>query len=434
MKSPLVFLLDVPMPLQFHPDDNDEEDRPLRLPKSRVAPPIEKSILQPRSFSQRSIRAKLYVLFAMLLVVVFAMREAGKPENWRWMGFEDPNTIVVEDDTEQRVVSDGSSSTPSEFKTRSASSLNRGLGSITILNQSSASGSDVATYAIDEIEYPAAAVRFWKEFYGDLESPNRRVLLDAIGHLSRGETNSNRNDSESDYQELLARLAAARSSFHQFLLDEMTLMPDASPDKSGFADQYYECEQIWKEKILPALEARLNGTDITLSQQQAVIQLQVVLDKLALNQVVDRTAFGWAGDSPAWIRLWERLETTADPVTVQRLQLMSQPASYRGQLVEVEGWARAVRWVALGEDSQLGMDGYYELWIRPRETKAGPYCAFVQSLPDGFSPAEESFSTVNHSIKLDGVFFKVRSYVAKDSSVEYAPVLLAKTVRVLDVS
>jgi len=36
----------------------------------------------------RTVRRKLYFLFGMLVMVLLLMKEASKPENWQWLGFE----------------------------------------------------------------------------------------------------------------------------------------------------------------------------------------------------------------------------------------------------------------------------------------------------------------------------------------------------------
>ena len=43
----------------------------------------------------RSATPQVLVLVVMLLLVLFARYEAGKPENWEWMGFEEQGTATV---------------------------------------------------------------------------------------------------------------------------------------------------------------------------------------------------------------------------------------------------------------------------------------------------------------------------------------------------
>ena len=116
----------------------------------------------------------------------------------------------------------------------------------------------------------------------------------------------------------------------------------------------------------------------------------------AWDKVQDNTAVGHVGDAGAWADAWQRVDraTLSDLTTaeeVQRVQLMSQPNSYRGSLVKLRGWVRSARFVdrpiaALGQaDAQYrGKVGHYEFWIRPEETNAGPYCVYALNLPAGF--------------------------------------------------
>ena len=70
----------------------------------------------------------------------------------------------------------------------------------------------------------------------------------------------------------------------------------------------------------------------------------------AWKQVTDNTAVGHVGDSEAWADAWSRVDeaTLSDLATaekVQRVQLMSQPNSYRRSWVQLEGWVRSARFV-----------------------------------------------------------------------------------------
>lgn len=155
------------------------------------------------------------------------------------------------------------------------------------------------------------------------------------------------------------------------------------------------------------------------------------------ENVQDNTAVGHVGDSQAWADAWRRVDraTLSDLTSaeeVQRIQLMSQPQSYRGSWVKLRGWVRSARFVdrpiaALGQDAAdySGRVGHYEFWVRPEETNAGPYCVYALSLPAGFPDVSNSFQDLNEKVEVAACFFKNRVYVAADSEPSTCPLLLA---------
>lgn len=158
---------------------------------------------------------------------------------------------------------------------------------------------------------------------------------------------------------------------------------------------------------------------------------------VAWKSVTDGTAVGHVGDSEAWSDAWRMVNEatlsvlkTAEPV--QRIQLMSQPKSYRRSWVQFEGWVRSARFVdrpiaALGQsaDDYQGQVGHYEFWIRPEETNAGPYCVYALNLPAGFPKVGQAHQELNEKVRVVACFFKNRSYVAADKKPNFCPLLLA---------
>jgi hypothetical protein len=155
------------------------------------------------------------------------------------------------------------------------------------------------------------------------------------------------------------------------------------------------------------------------------------------ESVQDNTAVGHVGDADAWANAWRKVDeaTLSDlqsATEVQRIQLMSQPISYRGRWVKVQGWVRSARFVdrpvkALGQTASdyQGRAGHYEFWIRPEETNAGPYCIYGLTLPAGFPEVGNSFAELNEKVEVTACFFKNRSYVAADEKPNVCPLLLA---------
>ena len=67
-----------------------------RSSQDEDAPFRPHSIVPSADRTSRAIRTKLLMLFAMLILVIVLMKEAGKPERWEWMGFETPDTVEID--------------------------------------------------------------------------------------------------------------------------------------------------------------------------------------------------------------------------------------------------------------------------------------------------------------------------------------------------
>jgi len=68
-------------------DEENEARPPVKLDFSGRANGGNRS----RSFgSDRGAKLRLLSLLGLLLLVIVAMKEAGKPERWMWLGFDEP--------------------------------------------------------------------------------------------------------------------------------------------------------------------------------------------------------------------------------------------------------------------------------------------------------------------------------------------------------
>jgi hypothetical protein len=104
------------------------------------------------------------------------------------------------------------------------------------------------------------------------------------------------------------------------------------------------------------------------------------------------------------------------------LQLNEQSAEYRGELVNVLGTiCRAHRVDAQKND--LGIDGYYQVWLEPDDNTKRRIVVYCLELPEGFPTGME----LAERARVTGFYFKRWLYMGQ-KDLETAPVLLAKTV------
>ena len=418
-------------------------------------PNYRRASRSPRWGGSKAVAPQLLVLVAMLLLVIFAMNEAGKPENWEWMGFEKqaPPSAAGDDSSSSQITAESSKSISEateelRFKSTLAQSpvglpdqpakdsqndsieLDPDLGSIR------ASLADAQSkQALNE---SVSASEFWRSIFGKMKPEQQANFLKMVRSMRHGE----KLDPELSEScgSLVTVIARNRERYHQELFDQLTLAIEGSEEKKKLSSDLFESQALWDEKILPAFKATVKGEDFTLAQLQAVNRLQATLDPILFDQVQDKTAIGWTGDAEAWKRVWEMVlsrapgnlvpnHTPPNYKPVERIELMSQPKHYRGSPINVEGRVRAARIDKLDEGSELGIPHRYILWVKPKETNQGPFCIYAHELPDGFPELSDRFQDLDEHVQIDGYFFKIRTYVAADSSATTCPLIVASKLK-----
>ncbi len=412
----------------------------------------------PTDFTSRAIRLRLMMLFGMLILVVILMKEAGKPENWRWMGFDKQTVVQAEgavaqakgavaqakgeradwkqDQSIQEPPFDGrlpSGIAGDAVQARSTNDVGAATDAESNMQPSELRPSEASNAIVKQVGgYPVAAVEFWNGFVPRLNAQQQRDLFRLLKEF-REVSSSKRHElvddpKIADYRKLVGSISARRNQFHSEMFDQLAVLADGSEGKEKLAKEFFDSQQVWNKKILPAFKLGLEGEDFSISQLKQIEQLQLVLDPIVLAEVKDRTSIGWEGDSTAWLRLWEMTqnEELGLPIPVTHLQLLSQSEFYRGKAVEISGWARSARRKNL-QDSELGVSHYYEIWVRPADTNLAPYNVYSMELPENFPELTDQFQTINVRIKVAGAFFKVRTFIDGAVEVAESPVILAKS-------
>jgi len=394
---------------------------------------------------------QLLVLIVMLLLVIYAMHEAGDPKNWEWMGFKDqPAQSDQLAAPQPESPSDASVNSQPQFKSvaKPQTLSQRSNGQLDIRSEPIKVDADLgaisstlkATMSQDTSD-PSLEIasEFWRSIINKMKPEQQTTLMKML--LSMRHSEPLAPEIVEPCKSLVSIVSRNRDKFHQELFDQLTLTTDGTQEKKDLSTGLFDSQAIWEEKILPAFKATIQGEDFTLAQLQAIHQLQATIDPILFEQVQDDTAIGWTGDSGTWKRIWEMAagrpegalvikEPTPSFKPVTRIELMSQPEFYRGQPISVEGWVRSALKSNVGANSELGISRKYTMWIRPKETKQGPYCVYAHQLPENFPELTDQFQDLNEQVKIEGYFFKIRTYVASDKqkSVLTCPVIVASKV------
>lgn len=377
-----------------------------------------------------NLKLKMLVLVGMLLMVVYAMHEAGKPENWQWMNFP-------KDTPARPLQSPATSGSNRQHKFEPAQKSGPGLTNretkdattnqpIRLANLPPAPNTHQR-----KSEIPAESAVFWQRTFAAISSEQQFLLIEILDQLQTTDRVNQTTSVTKQQNRLIEKIIQRRAAFDDRLLDRMTSLPSSSQEKSRASEDYFESDSFWNKNISVALKAFVDNLDITLTQQRQVMHLKRFLENEALNLVQDDTAVGWIGDSLAWNRSWKRIHSRprASPKQVTRIQLVAQPNEYRGQLVTIRGYVRAIESRTANPGTSImpnGEPGQYSIaWIKPLESQAGPYCVYCYDVPAHLPDDNQQLKNFDALATIDGIFFKNRSYPAASGEVLSCPLILA---------
>ena len=397
-------------------------------------PETRPSIPPVRDFTSWRFRLRMGSLLAALLVVVLIMGEAGKPENWQWMGF--PEESPAPESAEGSTAFDdspGRNDAPEESR----------LGDTGPSNQTPL---DVRV-SDSTPPLPAKVVDFWEEHVAqikegaELQRLSQWVQAGASGSstsMPGPRTESKETITEQTQRKrLLDKLVRKRNRFHDKLFDQISFMEDAAR-KEQLSAELHEARTFWQSKILPALQCVVDGQELTISQSMAMKQLQTLLDRLVFSQVLDLAPLNRKMEGAAWIRNWELLEPnplgwnaqsegpqSGSPL-VSQIQLTGQPDVYRGRPIRTEGWLRRLE-RKTSTHTKLNLEEYYVGWFRPKDSNLMPYCFYFRDIPEQWKTKLGSGNSLdlNAFIKVEGRFFKIRSYQSAERKILSCPLIFA---------
>ncbi len=260
-----------------------------------------------------------------------------------------------------------------------------------------------------------------------MDSHQRITLYQLLKRIRHGETLP-ANDIER-FESLVNFIEQGRQQFHSDHLSELAFSRESPQEKASLANELYESEQSWKQHELPSLQAALQSEAISDEQRSAMEQLQAVLDPTIDSFVSDWTAQGWEGDSPAWGRMWELIFSghLPPPDRVSHLELMAQPHQYRSLHVRVRGSIQSA-WQEPLSIRDFGIDQLFVLVIRPDDSNVSPFFVYADELPAGFPPLSRRPLTMDEPVVVDGLFFKIRTYLDSERQVQNGPMILASRI------
>lgn len=374
----------------------------------------------PPNYRSRSVQLHLFVLVAALMAVLVAMNEARKPATWAWLfGRQQPSAAVRID---SRLI-------PSAESTETSGTVQKPIANIMVQRDDITNEPAILTDLDNQWR------RAWGQIYGTLSNDVKQQLARLL-RATRLDRTPSAEDLES-WNSLVNGLDQKWSGYfraqHQSLLNTEGGL---APGHKEFALAVLgELTKRWEEQDKPALRAAIERRSWTEGERQVLSSVQAILDESDLAAVRDDTV--WRPEErEAWFRLLERLQS-ADEQSLARqsvgdvgfVQIFRQSQEYRGRMVTVRGtiW-RAYRVAAPPND--LGITGYYLLWLRPADGTNLPIVVYALELPPGFPPLADEQVQLRHEVEVHGFFVKRWVYRAQDG-LNSAPLLLAKAPRLI---
>ncbi len=416
----------------------------------------------------RAIKLRLLSLLGLLLLVIVAMKEAGKPERWMWLGFDRPPIKALLSETEiapdaillnAHPVNSDSVNTPQpqagnlgHMSKLIASQLLQSDGGVPNRKLSNEPAQQNPVADPDPQQTPVA-IDFWQSTFVMLEQSQREAFYQLLRRIDASQLAPPKDDLP--FESAIESLIQQNNKNQTKILGAIAVMSDGDR-KLELTEDLFAFDHSWQQDVLPALKSSANGTDFTIASQTAVRSIRSIIDPLVMREVEDLTGIGNPRDKLAWLAIWDSVlrdarvkmpmpmpaQTQTNPNTnnpgapppvVERalLQFKGQPQAFRGQRVKVSGTALTIRKKTL-TNTKLKLDEYYEVWVDPLEGhNDGLICVYVATLPASFATSAvkviEKFSSISVPVSIDGRFFKIRSYQDASKSVSHCPVVIAET-------
>lgn len=389
----------------------------------------KKPVQPPPDYTSRGMKMKLWTLVATLLFVLLMMNEARKPENWRWMGFDEngkqkkkveEKKFIFEEAQYDTQDSDSnlnaSQETPKDPESDSRTNAN-----------SNSEDQEVPDNSIDDGDVSLTQPEFWKLLYRQLELSEQRELFSILRELRERSLPGDSKPKRTLVVEKMDGFVKVRLTE---MLNELSLIKEGLPKRESLNSNLQKLQNQWEQQLKPVLAGEPIRDNV---QRGTVHSLQSILDQAAYAAVTDYSSPTKASDGPAWLRTWEKIlfSTESGPVSeVKPIQLMSDSEFFRGKPVSIGGQLRGIE-VIPSKDNPVGTSQFYSIWISPNETASLPFNVFVTELPEGVELSEGRYTAFEDlHVSITGCFFKVRTYKDAGGSISDTPLILARSFEV----
>ncbi len=389
----------------------------------------------PPNYFSRPMQYKLLLLVGLLMTVLVLMYEAGKPENWFWMGFKQAGPggePLTKDEIADRDVDSRLPPSPNPDRSRPP-------GTIVVINDDDPAppdepSEDPAAMEAQDFKHRALVVG-WKKLLDD-STPDDKTLLNVVLKAARDERALTKTE-QAAWTVLALEFEQQWEQYHDQALQSVVKMKDE--DKAVWLPALDAIKSAWQNRWQIAFQSSARGNTPLDAEKKSLAEVQSLVDEIALEAVRDNTIVSRIQEKDAWFRLADQLNTTDEAKLrdssvgrVGYLQLFDQPATYRGKLVTIRGTA----WLAYrvpAPENIYGIKHYYIFSLLPAGGPNDPVTIYSLETPPGFPTIRDRYleggsTDLREPVEFTGFFFKVCAYQSRDG-IQLSPLMLAKTPR-----
>ncbi|MGI9518178.1 MAG: hypothetical protein ACR2NP_14075 [Pirellulaceae bacterium] len=358
----------------------------------------------PRSMLGGSAGLRLVILCLMLVMVLWAMSYAGRPESWNWLFKFDkvnvPAGVVAGDGAEppagdfrQPAIADDKSADDPSWQVASGKTL-------------------------EELEQ-----EFWKKVLRRLDGDEQVTLFTLVSCAVR--QTAAPAGSTATFSPLWSRVRRWRRDYHM-----------QWQEQAADIEAFQPLVDRWSESVVPAARAVIEDKLDESLASDALQEVAADLSESAASLIEDSTPVSRPREAYAWFDAWSAVfdspigKQTQNEVSVT--QLLAQPAAYRGQNILVAGTALRVERVPASHNS-LGIEQYHVVWIKPDHPSSFPWCVYTLVLPESLRCGpDETMKTAEQPVVANARFFKNRLFNADGSAgaAAVAPVLMTANLEI----
>ncbi|MEE2643269.1 MAG: hypothetical protein VX768_21750 [Planctomycetota bacterium] len=388
-------------------------------------------------FSTRAVKLRIFALVCGVMIVLVLMFEAGKPDNWEWMGFPDAEPAI-----DTRYLSNVYPVSRDQQKSNpGGEEIFREPGG-SDPEKSDPAKKEPAPEPVDgeskvspddpflQPGYVVAEKTFWDASYKKLNYRQRMLLLEGLYRARRGGELAEQKASE--WLRISEEISNANDRYQGDIVQFMTTLGESDPERGQLSQTLFQLQNRWTRfhRILLAIGNPESGEPIDATELD---NLQQVVDRTAFGFVEDNALQSFVNDQPAMFRLIERVQVekpgavssggTAE--TVQFAQLYKETDRLRGEKVTFEGEIRAAYWFQ-PTPNFLGVDRLYAFWIQIVGAQ-NPVAVYSLSVPGGFVANLDDHDQSNpvelrEKVRITGLLFQKMVYAAEDGQ-RIAPVV-----------
>ncbi len=368
----------------------------------------------PPNYFSRRVQYKLLGLVILLMLIVLAIEKSSDPKNFSFFGTNESTPTSPQANSQE-----ASEQQPVKYPrlARYGSSDTSGL---------SQTDQDVHQTYLD----------LWSVIFKRLTHNQKKLVVDTL-RKAQQETVLD-DEHKTTWWDLYQEIDELFQKYVQQVLISLNTSENAFTDaqKARGMAVVATLRQQWNEQHRKAFLEVLEEAADTAQYEKEYQFTQSIIDQLAIAMLEDHSIFS-TKDDLAWFRMLEQLQQYTYPeirqhstARVSALELGTQQAQFRGQLVTVRGEIRRAYRVQ-AQKNELEIDQYHVIVIKPVGGTLVPFVIYSLETPKNFPPLPDKnldgrTLDIGDVVEVTGYFFKSWAHPGGDGKMHSSPLLLAK--------